>query len=112
MGKFDGVTGDAKPPAVGAVMICGVVPWPLLGNTSGAYVEVIVNSIKLDEESWCAGNVAAPAAELFATLFLVSIPVKRPLLNSRDLAKEVIACSFLVFPLISTLAALTLISVT
>ena len=97
-------------------MICGVVAWVvngvvvLFGNARGAYVEVIVNSIK-DEEGWCVGDVAT-LLEVFATLFRVSIPVKRPLLNSRDLAKEVMACSFFVFPLISTLAPFTLISVT
>ena len=71
---------------------------------------MIVNSITLDEESCCVAGAIAPPTELFATLFLVSIPEKRPLLNSSDFAKEVIACSFLVLPLISTLAPLTLIS--
>ena len=71
---------------------------------------MIVNSITLDEETcWAAGD-GGTAPELLATLFLVSIPEKSPSLNSSDFAKEVIACSFLVFPLISTLAPLTLIS--
>ena len=70
---------------------------------------MIVNSITLDGESCWACEVETPT-ELFATLFLVSIPEKRPPLNSRDLAKEVIACSFFVFPLISTLAPLTVSS--
>ena len=65
-----------------------------------------MNSITLD----VAGDVAALPTGLLATLFLVSMPEKRPLLNSSDLAKDVMACSFLVFPLISTLAPLTLIS--
>ena len=108
MGKFDGLRGVAKAPLDGVVVVVGVVV--LFGNASGEYVEVIVNSIKLDEDSWRAGCVVTP--ELFATLVLVSIPVKSPLLNSRDLANEVIACSFFVFPLISTLGPFTLISLT
>ena len=69
-----------------------------------------MNSITLDEDTCGMAGVVATPAELFATLFLVSIPEKSPLLNSSDFAKEVIACSFLVFPLISTLAPLTFIS--
>ena len=98
-------------------MVGGVDAWVvtvdvvLFGNASGAYVDVIVNSITLDDESSWAADVAAPTG-LVATLFLVSMPEKSPLLNSRDLAKDVIACSFLVFPLISTLAPFTFISVT
>ena len=116
VGKFDGPTGITDAPVGVAVVVWGVVAWlvtvvVLFGSASGAYVDVIVNSITLDDESWWAGDVAAPVA-LFATLFLVSMPEKSPLENSRDLAKEVIACSFVVFPLISTLAPLTFTSVT
>ena len=115
VGKFDGPTGIAEAPVV--LVVWEVIAWVvavvvvLFGSASGAYVDVMVNSITPDDESCAAVNVAARTG-LFATLFLVRMPVNSPLLNSRDLAKDVIACSFWVFPLISTLAPFTLTSVT